>query len=266
MSAWSNIEISFQDPEILRIDQIEKDLGQLPAQIQQVRELITRFEVCHFKTKQHYKNIKNSIDTLQPSIDPCRIGENHIHKGEDAWQKDGTGRSQVGQQYLRALKGWLSENSQGEKQDERLGLQVAKWLGDKLPEKEKLVRLLIARLTWDWQSLGELQKGGEFEQIENQVCRMDICHYAFPKHLDHLIQGIGSMQPVEDFNGCGTYEPSIKVFLNEELAKLCDWLKTNVQKNHTTEDKEKLTQIWLFACLAKTVKEQLGFIETLPLG
>ena len=61
MNAWSNIQISPEDIEIDKINNIEKKLGKLPERICRIRELITRFEVCHFKYKQHLEKIKNTM-------------------------------------------------------------------------------------------------------------------------------------------------------------------------------------------------------------
>ena len=51
MNAWSNIEISPQDPEIIEIGKLEKTQGNISKNVRKIRELITRFEVCHFNTK-----------------------------------------------------------------------------------------------------------------------------------------------------------------------------------------------------------------------
>ena len=53
MDPWSNIEFSVQDSEINEIDKFERTLGNIPVHVQQIHELITRFEVCHFKYRQH---------------------------------------------------------------------------------------------------------------------------------------------------------------------------------------------------------------------
>lgn len=55
MDSWSNIQISPQDSEIININEFEKNLGELPEKVKRIRELITRFEACHFKYKQHLK-------------------------------------------------------------------------------------------------------------------------------------------------------------------------------------------------------------------
>ena len=268
MNTWSNIEILSHDSEITKINNLEKSLGYLPIQVKQIRELITRFEVCHFKYKQHFKNIKTAITRLQPKINPSYIGENHIRKGKNAWKSDSTGRSLMGQRYLGALYNWLGEDvrySAPDNHDGKLDKQVVEWLGEKIPKKKRLIRLLMARLTWDWKSFDELQKGGELGQLEYQICRMDICHYAFPKNLDNLLMSIGIMKPAEGFEGCGTYNENIKTYLNTEFLELCNWLKANNLENNINRDKKELMKVWLIACFTKTVKEQLGFAESVPI-
>jgi len=65
---------------------------------------------------------------------------------------------------------------------------------------------------------------------------MDICHYAFPKHLDLLIQGIGRMEPIKNFEGCGSFNSEIKTYVEEQFSILCDYLKSNNNKNNSTEN------------------------------
>ena len=200
MKAWSNIQISPQDPEIIKINNFEAKLGKLPDKAYKIRELITRYEVCHFKYQQHLKKIKDSIINLEPNIDLTKIGIYHVQHGEGAWKNDATGKSIVGQQYIWAIKEWLNGNPQKEIPDnynKELGRKIQEWIGDKSTDKVRLVRLLLARLTWDWKSYEELQHEGEYKDLELQICRMDICHYAFPTNLDRLLQGIGEMRSIE---------------------------------------------------------------------
>lgn len=77
MNAWINIEVSPYDREITVIDRLEEALGSISAHVRQIRELITRFETCHFKFQQHYRHIMGSIAILQPLVDVSRIGSNH---------------------------------------------------------------------------------------------------------------------------------------------------------------------------------------------
>jgi len=260
MKAWSNIQIAPEDPEIITINNFEKSLGKLPEKVTVIRELITRFEVCHFKYQRHLKKIKDSIINLEPTLDSASIGMSHIQHGENAWKTDATGRSLTGQQYIWAMKKWLTDNDAKpvpEKYNKKLEQQIRKWLGDKNPDKTRLIRLLIARLTWDWKSYEELQLGGEFKDIELQACRMDICHYAFPKNLDLLLQRIGKMKPVrdKDFEGCGSCNDNIKACLEKEFLALNDRLKILIISGRS--DKNELIRAWLMACLAKTIKENV---------
>jgi len=107
MDAWSNIEISPDDPEIIAIDELEKALGDLPLHIRNIRELITRFEMCHFKYQQHCRYLKESNACLYPVKNCSRIGTNHISNGEKAPRRETTGRSTAGQRYIKALNKWL---------------------------------------------------------------------------------------------------------------------------------------------------------------
>ncbi len=266
MSEWSNIDISPNNPEIIEIDKFKKTLGVIPSNVRQIRELITRFEVCHFKYQQHFKYIKESILNLRPDIDPKKIGANHIRSGENAWKKDKTGRSRLGQRYVWALTNWLGDNPKVKDlkyYDKRLGQQITKWLGKKNPEKERLVRLLRARLIWDWKSYEELRHGKENKELELQVCSIDICHYDFPKNLDLLLQGIGEMKPVEAFEGCGSFNSCIKKFVKKEFSILNDLLKS-ITSAHKP-DKNELIKAWLIACLAKTLKEQVSLTKPVNL-
>lgn len=264
MSSWSNIEILAQDSEIIEIDKFEETLGKVSENVQKVRELIRRFEVCHFKYKEHLKYIQESIKNLTPNIEPITIGTNHISKGINVLKNDKTGKSRQGQQYLYSLMDWLGDSLQEKSEyfNNEINQQIPKWLGDKNQDKERIVRLLIARLMWDWKLYEEYQQGGKYKELEFQACRMDICHYAFPKHLDLLLQGIGKMEPIDNFEGCGSFNSEIKTYVEEKFSMLCDYLKSNTNKNNL--DQHEYIKTWLIACLAKTLKEQVGLKKSLP--
>jgi hypothetical protein len=264
-NAWSNIDIASDDPEIIEIDKFEITLGSLSSNAQQIRELITRFEVCHFKYQQHIRYIKESIFNLKPSINPQKIGKAHIRNRENTWKRDKTGRSLLGQKYVSALNNWLSDNykiTDLDYYDKNLSRQITNWLGKRNPDKERLVRLLLARLNWNWELYEKLQYGDEYKQLELQVCRIDICHYSFPNNLDLLLQGIGEMKPIEAFEGCGSFNSDIKIFANKEFSVLNGFLKSIISGNQSQKDKS--VKVWLIACLAKTLKEQVTLTQPIP--
>ena len=120
MSAWANLESSQDDKEIERINEIEQSLGELSEEIHKVRNLITRFEVCHFKYKLHIDYIIDSIKRLQPVTDPDLIGSTHLRHGDSVTSNDKTGRSKIGQQYVNALQFWQGNeiHNQDESQKE----------------------------------------------------------------------------------------------------------------------------------------------------
>jgi len=268
MNAWSNIEVSRGNAEISSINKLEEALGKYPDHVRQIRELITRFEVCHFKYLQHLENIRKSIMDLHPYTDPGNIGQNHIQHGDKAWEADKTGRAFMGQQYLWAMENWLDKNEKNKppEYNEQLAREIESWLGEKSLEKVKLVRMLLARLMWDWKtleqqsqkSMEEISQEGGDRGLEYQIFRMDICHFAFPVHLINVIRGIGRMRPVDNFEGCGTCNTNIKKSIAAELIDINDWLISSKEAGISGQDREELTRVWLIACLAKTIKEQAG--------
>lgn len=275
MSAWSNIEVSHDDVEITHINKMEESLGDYQDHIRQIRELITRFEVCHFKYPKHLDYIRKSIEDLHPGIYPGDIGQNHIQHGDQAWKRDNTGRTLMGQEYLWSLHNWMdnSESTKLPEYNHQLANEVKTWLGEKNPDKERLVRLLIARLTWDWKALEKLSQKSMEEIIQEkdegglefQINRMDICHYAFPGNLINVIRGIGKNRPVENFEGCGSCNPNIKNAIYKELAAINSWLISRTGKGPEDQGRDELSRIWLFSCLAKTIKEQAGLTVAIHL-
>jgi hypothetical protein len=262
MEPWTNISVSPQDSEIAKINDLGISLGSLPDSYQKIRELITRFEVCHFKYKKHIQVIKDAILNLSLELNPEDIGKWHIRAGEEAWKKDGTGRSALGQQYLWVFNEWMNDDKGIERPkeyNEVLRQDILKWLGDRNEDTIRLVRLLIARLTWDWKSLEEFQVGESFEQLEMQICKMDVCHYAFSTNLNALLMGIGQLKAVEEFEGCGSFNNEIQESSKEELTILFDLLKSYI----SLSEKEDQIRAWLIASLMKTLKAQADLSEPL---
>ena len=64
------------------------------------------------------------------------------------------------------------------------------------------------------------------------------------------------MKPAENFEGCGSYDKSIKDYIAKQFHILNEMLlsKSEVEPH----DKHDLIKMWLIACLARTLKEQIG--------
>ena len=94
--------------------------------------------------------------------------------------------------------------------------------------------------------------------IKLQVVKIDICHYAFPKNINLLLEGIGQMKAVEEreFEGCGSFNASIKTYLEKEFLELNYMLKSLIINSET--NKTDLIRVWLVACLTKTIKENVN--------
>lgn len=260
MREWANIEIPGNDAEIAKIDAYKKRLGPLSSNIIQVRELITRFEVCHFKAKNHLIKIKQSISDLTPAVAPHTIGQYHIQHSERSWRQDSTGRSLKGQKYIWAINNWFSINQDKDQPadyDPHLGECVKQYLGTINIDKVRLLRLLLSRLNWDWKALEKLQIGGIYNSLENQIIRIDICHYAFEKNMKILLQGIGKLQSPEHFEGCGSCNKRIKHEMKLEVTRL----NKNLRLLENNTDRNNRICIWLLASLIKTLKAQTGLLQ-----
>jgi hypothetical protein len=267
MNAWVNIVVPPDDEEIASIDRLEQSLGNIPKHVCEIRELITRFETCHFKYQQHYQHIIESIVALRPVIEVNKIGSKHPGHNSNDWRNDTTGRSRVGRQYISALRFWLEEELYDDMEAPREGMlelrqRVNAWLGDRDDVKERLVRKLLNRLLW--RSLNGYRSSYEPDGLEYQIEATDICNYAFPQNLERLLQGIGEHEPVRPFDGCGTYDSGIESYISKEFSKLSEWLKADTPNVDLGIGNKDPIRVWLVACLAKTMKSHVHLADPLP--
>jgi len=136
-------------------------------------------------------------------------------------------------------------------------------LGERNTEKEKLVKLLIKRLLW--KPIKRYNLGDQLDQLQDQIERTDICHYTFPDNIERVIAGIGSLTTAKDFQGCGSYNSVIKQRVLMWFKQLCKWISGEPGYLDRILGKRNNIKIWLAACLAKTLKEQVGLENKLPL-
>ncbi len=268
MDSWRNIIISKDDPEIIEINKSENELEVVSTAVGAVRQLITKFEICHFKYEIHYDYILRSIEFLSPFVDPDSIGSSHPRKGSDSWKKNKTERSRTAQIYIDAIILWLNPKSLTGFDSHIRVIQimkahVTKMLDERNNEKERLVELLIKRLLW--RPIERHSLGVQLDRLQDQIERTDICHYTFPDNIERVLAGIGSLAPAKDFQGCGSYNNSIKWQISMRFLQLCKWINGEPGYLDRVLGKRNNMKIWLAACLVKTLKEQVGLINKLPL-
>ena len=267
MYSWRNIIISENNPEIIKINKLENELEVVSTSVGAVRQLITKFEICHFKYAIHYDYILRSIEFLSPFVNPDSIGSSHPRTGRDSWKKNKTGRSRTAQLYIDALQLWLNPKSLTGFDSHIRVIQimeahVTKLLGERNKEKERLVELLIKRLLW--RPIKRHNLGVQLDRLQGQIERTDICHYTFPDNIEQVLAGIGSLTPAKDFQGCGSYNNRIKRQVSVWFQQLCKWINGEPGYLDRVFSKRNNMKIWLAACLAKTLKEQVGLINKLP--
>ncbi len=140
--------------------------------------------------------------------------------------------------------------------------RIDAWLGDRSEARDRLVRMLLARLLWH--SVEEYRRGGELSGLELQIEATDICNYAFPRNLEKLLQGIGRLESVQEFDGCGTYDSGMRSFVSNEFSRLCEWLGADNPSDGIGLGRKEPMRVWLVACLAKTMKENVHLADRLP--
>lgn len=264
LEPWANIGIEQPDSEILKIYRLEQRIGTLPQEIEDIRNLITRLEICHFKFERHVLRIIESIGRMKVDFDPDSIGSAHPKCGENAWRADKTGRSRKGQEYIWVLQIWLA----GEQPPERdprgiprsLFEEVYNSLGERDKHKEALVSALLDRLLWNFETERKTSPE-EFENLFYQIDRTDICHYAFPENFKKTIETIGELNSSPDFEGCGSSDEEHREIALYYFMDLAAWLQGGMSETGRMLGKRTLLKEWLVVCLAKTIKELAGIGE-----
>ncbi len=262
---WPNIEYDTGDPEIQKIDQLGLMLEPKPENVTKIRSLIKHFEVCHFKYKHHIDIINTSIDLLVPQVDPETIGIKHPRKNDTDTDSVTNKRNKTGRMYINLLRLWLDNEELEDTDPHAISMfnDIQKWLGERAPEKIRNVQMLIVRLTWDWESLEEINKVHMNRELEDQIMKVDICHYAFQGNLKSLIKAIGKNQPADDFEGCASCSEKRRPYFEKEfrfLLKKCKKLEQSLQSGGNS-----LMKAWLRLSFAKVIKEQINLSEEMAI-
>lgn len=266
MENWANIGFEKPDEEIVELYRMEKSIGKLPQVAKDIRNLITRLEICHFKFERHVLRIIRSIGKMELDLDPDSIGKSHPKFGENAWQKDKTGRSRKGQEYIWVLQAWLAEEKPPEEDPgeilEKLFEEVYDSLGQRNKYKEALVRSLLDRLLWNFGAeRKELER--HFKDLLYQIDRTDICHYSFPDNMRKTIEAIGRLEPSTEFKGCGSHDEEHKIMALHYVLELNSWLHGDMSETGRILGEKTPLKEWLVACLTKTIKELTWFEENI---
>ena len=111
----------------------------------------------------------------------------------------------------------------------------------------------------DWENYEKLLKGNEYQDLKEQIIRIDICHYDFPNNITLVLQGIGQLQAQPQFQGCGSFSAEAKIILQETFHDLKKYLRTFEKK----ENKSDLMKKWLVLSLLKTIKSHVKLFFSL---
>jgi hypothetical protein len=228
--------------------------------MQLLQDGIVKFETNRF---QYQLNILCHPETSQGQIsditDNKQDADTFQHNGT-ALRMDKSGRSALGQQYVWALVNWLADYPRlsvvGHSNND-IYRKVPGWLGTRSTEKEKLVRIIIAKLTHDWKSLKIINPGTVNKGLAYFANSVDIWQYTFPKMLDRLLLNIGKIE----LKTGNLYEISeigkvAKTNIENEFSIICNLISSGNDIMYGIADKNELIKIWLMASITKTLKAQ----------
>jgi len=219
----------------------------LPApSARRIRELITRLEICHFKFPRHLQRIIAAIGAVRLELDPAEIGRAHPRHGSQAWQMDTTGRSQKAECFIAVLEGWLT----GQCPQTEEGEQVWTALGSQDDQKRLLAGALARQLRWQYEA-GSL--GPELSLWDHQLSGIHQCHYTFPRNVQRLIQAIGQGEPLEGFEGCGTFSGNHLALARQTIDLLDGWLAKRSGPLAEELGQPAPVKEWLARCLRHTL-------------
>jgi hypothetical protein len=142
-----------------------------------------------------------------------------------------------------------------------------------LPEKDILLRQWanigieqpddeILKIYQLEQRIGTLAQ--EAKEIRSLITRLEICHYSFPENIERVIEAIGKLEPVSDFEDCGSFDEERLQFSQRYFSDLTAWLQGRKSETEEMLGERNHLKEWLVACLAKTLKELAGLRESIP--
>jgi hypothetical protein len=216
---------------------------------QLIQNVISNFETCHFQRDNH----------KLPDF-------NYMPASGSNLRKDKAGRSLLGQQYVWALVNWLAAYPQLRMKgysDNDIYMNVSAWLGNKTPQKENLVRMIVAKLTFGWKSLKRLGRRTSNKGLAYFAHTTDIWQYTFPKELDKLLQEIGKVEAeINVLSEKGVINSAEKTIIENEFIILCNLMNSGTAINFNGfADENDFINIWLISSITKTLKDQNGITE-----
>jgi hypothetical protein len=219
-----------------------------------IHDGISKFETSQFQYEQFNQNQLISGPESQ-RIDN-KLEQDISLKNENALRKDKTGRYLLGQQYVWALINWLADypplNLSGFFSNE-IYTNVSNWLGNKSPQKEKLVRIVVAKLTHDWKSLKKFNHISENKRLSSFAYSMEIWNITFPEKLDLLLHDIGKIESkISDPNRDYDVEKDERTIIENEFSVLCNFMNSG----NCLAEKNDLVKTWLMSNIKRSLKDQ----------
>jgi len=246
LGPWANIGLAEPDDEVAALWEWEQRLEWPPSSAQITRELISRLQICHFKFPRHVGKIIEAIGAMRSPVDPDQIGRTHPRYGPQASQADAAGRSSEAERFIAALEIWLA----GHPPRTSVGEVITAALGDRSHLKEQLVSALSRQLRRQHRA-GDL--GPELGSWDYQIRCTHQCHHTFPQNVHRILEAIGRGEPVEEFEGCGTFDAEHLAVACQTIQDLEAWLSHGAGPLGPELGPSVPAKVWLSRCLRYTL-------------
>lgn len=208
----AKLQMVLDDPEWAALVQREAELEPMSPEAAAIRERIASMEPCHTCYADNVQRVLTMIGSMQPGpIFDCGDADDQ--------------RRHAARRYREALAAWLEGEGDGDTAESR---EVAQRLGQRDPDKERLVRHLMHKLedngyhAYPWEE-------EDFAKPESRITHLEICSHYWEQSLDVVLREIGAGQRLADwhtangFNACGD-ALNRAAQLNEILERADAWL------------------------------------------
>ena len=250
-TADEKVEMVKDDPEWVRLVEIEIGLEPMSAECREIRKQIASMEACH----EHYVENVEAVLGMIGAIRPGRV----LDCGEACDERNAEARA-----YSRALQMWRDADSLPGNADEHTR-EVFDLLGERTDEKAALVGHLIRKLKDNKYSV-YADEDEDFDLTESRIQHLEICNYNWRENLRIVLREIAAGKRLfewhtpDGYNAHGDY-PDRTPQLRAMMAAVAAWVEGRASQQskwakvlgEPTPEKR-----WLAASLRKHVSAQHG--------
>lgn len=266
---WENIGATTLDEEMAILGEMEAKLSPLSPNISDIRTLISKWHLCHFKSPRRLARLIYIIGAVDIEADLTDL-EQELPFAEDTNLPQ---RAQLIGDQIAALKGWLDNRNLFHYMPEvrPVAQEVYRKLGKRSPLKDAQVEWLLTVLPWGAEE--KLPPGDftpETRRIYEQISETLACAYSYFQLLALVLDVIGRGIAAQNLASCATFDEELLYIAQNYYLALWCWLHPHAKAEPLAEEflstgeilgERSETKLWLTASLAKTIWGQLTPFE-----